>query len=232
MQNCLHNPETYDFRRYDQVWKRVGPQMEPYPGAQGQTAAQLSAGENGLSAAQEPAVSPMIPQPMTAGSGLTPAQEANLPGAFPNPCCLGTAAAELLEVLTGYIEEELEDQRTYRALARTAPSWARQILREIGMDEGGHARRLMAVYYLITGTCYCPAICTGTIQIDHWCAALRSRYHAEVCGGLNYERTADETTDLCLSKILRELSADEYRHAELIMAMLERSLRCGNEGRG
>lgn len=213
MQSCLHNPEVYDFRQHDQVWRRVGPQMNPYPDMERQPA------EPTEMAATTPA---------TMNNSLTVAQESTLPGAFPNPCCMGSAAAELLEVLTGYIEDELEDQRTYRALARVAPSWARQQLREIAADEGGHAKRLMAVYYLITGNCYRPAVCTGSIQIDHWCAALRNRYHSETCGGLNYARTADDTSDTCLSRLLMELSADEYRHAELILLMLERSLHCGH----
>ena len=209
MQTTLHNPEIYDFRQHDQVWRRVQPQMMPYPDLQGQSAMAMTA-------------------ETAANQGALTAQEANLPGAVPNPCCMGSAAAELLEVLMGYIEDELEDQRTYRALARVAPSWARQQLREISAEEGGHAKRLMAVYYLITGTCYCPAVCTGTIQLDCWCAALRNRYHAEACGGLNYARTADDTTDICLAALLRELSAAEYRHADHMLAMLERSLRCGN----
>ena len=40
-----------------------------------------------------------------------------------------------------------------------------------------------------------------------------------------YARTADSTADVWLSKLLNELSADEYRHAERLMSLLERSLR-------
>lgn len=210
MQNCLHNPEVYDFRQHDQVWQRVGPQMVPYPDMHMQNETTMTA----TNAANH--------------GGLVAAQEATLPGAVENPCCMGSAAEALLEVIAGYIEEELEDQRTYRALARVAPAWARQQLRQIADEEGEHARRLMAVYYLITGTCYCPAVTSGSIHIDSWCAALRNRYHEEACGGLNYQRTADDTSDICLSRLLTELSADEFHHAEQMMKLLERSLRCTN----
>lgn len=204
MAQNVQSPEVYDFRQHDRIWQRVSPGLEPYP----DTAAR-SGGQPGVA---------------TPETGLTPMQESQLPGADPNPCCMGTEAAELLTVLEGYIEEELEDQRQYQALSRQAPSWARQTLREITEDEGNHARRLMAAWYLITGQCYRPNVVRGQLYIGKWCEELRQCYHEEACGGLNYARTADGTADVCLSGMLREFSTDEYRHAERIMALLERSL--------
>ena len=205
--------EHYDYRRYDRVWQRVSPTLEPYPGCP------CNAGE----AIQ----SPNTPTPAsdTALMPLQMRQEAQLPGAEMNPCCMGSAAEEMLEVLTGFIEGELSDRRYYMALLHCAPAWARQTLRSIADDEWGHAKRLMAVYYLITGQCYQPNISCGHVTIDRWCPALRSRYHEEACGSMNYIRAAEGTTDICLSRILNELGADEYHHAELITALLERSLQ-------
>ena len=57
------------------------------------------------------------------------------------------------------------------------------------------------------------------------CAALRERYHEAACNGLNYARAAEETTDPCLSRLLNDLSGEDYRHADVFLAMLERSLR-------
>jgi rubrerythrin len=197
MDQTLHAPETYDYRRYDRIWQRVSPTLEPYPAA-----------------------------PEDTTTALTTRQEAQLPGADINPCCLGSAAMEMLEVLTGYIEEELADQRYYTALLRRAPAWAQPVVQRLAEEEGRHAKRLMAVYYLITGKCYCPAIPCGCIRIEHWCPALRQRYHAEACGALNYARSADETTDICLKRIFTDLSQEEYRHADTISRLLERSLHC------
>ena len=199
MDQTLHAPETYDYRRYDRIWQRVSPTLEPYPAA-----------------------------PEDTTTALTTRQEAQLPGADINPCCLGSAAMEMLEVLTGYIEEELADQRYYTALLRRAPAWAQPVVQRLAEEEGRHAKRLMAVYYLITGKCYCPAIPCGCIRIEGWCPALRTRYHAEVCGAMNYARSADETTDVCLQRTFSELSQEEYRHADAISRLLERSLQCGN----
>ena len=213
-----HTPE-YDYRRYDRIWQRVAPTLEPYPRAQTDAPGEEPAAPPAASAA-----APSAPP----SAALTPAQlrqESQLPGAEMNPCCMGTAAREMLEVLTGYIEDELCDRRYYLALMRCAPVWARASLRAIADDEGGHAKRLMAVYYLITGECYRPAIACGHIAIDRWCPALRERYHMEACGGMNYARSADGTTDVCLAGILRQFSEDEYRHAATVSAMLERSLQ-------
>ena len=62
------------------------------------------------------------------------------------------------------------------------------------------------------------------VSAGDWCALLRQRYHSEVCGGMNYARTADSTPDHCLAELLNGLSAAEYRHAERIRGLLERCL--------
>ena len=97
-----------------QLWQRVGPGLEPYP----ETTAEA----------------------MPRREELPPAQESQLPGAEPNPCCMGSEAMEILAVLEGYIEEELEDRRRYLALSQQAPQ-ARQTLRDMAEEENGHARR-------------------------------------------------------------------------------------------
>lgn len=204
MDQTAHSPEVYDFRQYDRIWQRVAPTLEPYPADRMQEGGQSGAPQNG----QE----------------LTLRQESQLPGAAENPCCMGSAAAEALGVLSGFAEEALEDRRQFLALARQAPAWARQALRDMAADEEAHARRLMAVYYLITGTCYHPRVVCDSICVGQWCPALRERYHAEACNGLNYERAAEGTTDPCLRRLLRELSAEEYRHADRLLRMLERSM--------
>lgn len=206
MDQQVHTPEVYDYRQYDRVWQRVAPTLEPYPGM-GQAAETVPAA-NGT--------------PMALAR-----QESQLPGAEQNPCCMGSAAAEMLGVLTGFIEEELAERRYYLAFSRQAPAWARQRLRELAAEAEDHARRLMAVYYLITGECYRPAVSCERIYIGRWCPTLRERYHIAACAGLNYARAAEGTTDTCLREALNELSAEEYRQANVLLAMLERAMRNG-----
>lgn len=193
---------AYDYRRCSRVWQRVDPTLNPYPDVRATAAMAADTPGDGLSAAERNA-------------------ELTLPGAQADPCCMGTAALESLEVLQGFIREELADRRTYLFLARRAPTAeARQMFRAIASDEGRHARRLLAAVYLITGERYCPAICYPPLRCDGYCAALRERYHEEVCGGFNYRRASQETLDPCLQQLLLAFSQDEYRHANAMLCLL------------
>lgn len=193
---------AYDYRRCARVWQRVDPTLDPYPDVRAAAAMAADTPGDGLSAAERNA-------------------ELTIPGAQADPCCMGTAALESLEVLQGFIREELADRRTYLFLARRAPTAeARQVFRAIASDEGRHARRLLAAVYLITGERYCPAICYPPLRCDGYCAALRERYHEEVCGGFNYRRASQETLDPCLQQLLLAFSQDEYRHANAMLGLL------------
>lgn len=193
---------AYDYRRCARVWQRVDPTLNPYPDVRATAAMAADTPGDGLSAAERNA-------------------ELTLAGAQADPCCMGTAALESLEVLQGFIREELADRRTYLFLARRAPTAeARQMFRAIASDEGRHARRLLAAVYLITGERYCPAICYPPLRCDGYCAALRERYHEEVCGGFNYRRASQETLDPCLQQLLLAFSQDEYRHANAMLCLL------------
>lgn len=193
---------AYDYRRCARVWQRVDPTLDPYPDVRAAAAMAADTSGDGLSAAERNA-------------------ELSLPGAQADPCCMGTAALESLEVLQDFIREELADRRTYLFLARRAPTAeVRQVFRAIASDEGRHARRLLAAVYLITGERYCPAICYPPLRCDGYCAALRERYHEEVCGGFNYRRASQETLDPCLQQLLLAFSQDEYRHANAMLCLL------------
>ena len=193
---------AYDYRRCARVWQRVDPTLDPYPDVRAEAAMAADTPGDGLSAAERNA-------------------ELTIPGAQADPCCMGTAALESLEVLQGFIREELADRRTYLFLARRAPTAeARQVFRAIASDEGRHARRLLAAVYLITGERYCPTICYPPLRCDGYCAALRERYHEEVCGGFNYRRASQETLDPCLQQLLLAFSQDEYRHANAMLCLL------------
>lgn len=193
---------AYDYRRCARVWQRVDPTLDPYPDVRAAAAMAADTPGDGLSAAERNA-------------------DLTLPGTQADPCCMGTAALESLEVLQGFIREELADRRTYLFLARRAPTAeARQVFRAIASDEGRHARRLLAAVYLITGERYCPAICYPPLRCDGYCAALRERYHEEVCGGFNYRRASQETLDPCLQQLLLAFSQDEYRHANAMLCLL------------
>jgi len=199
MERNLHEPEIYDFRQHDRLWQRVGPGLEPYP----ETTAEA----------------------MPRREELPPAQESQLPGAEPNPCCMGSEASVSVEVLQGFLREELGDAQVYAYLSSCTPrrEMARAF-RALSEDEKRHARDLAAAIYLITGKAYCPRVCVEQPDTCDLCALLRSLYHAEACAGYNYARAGEETLDLCLSKLFAAMSEDEYRHAELLMKLLGRKM--------
>ncbi len=209
MEHELSSPKSaaLDYRSYDRIWQRVDPELNPYPEVR--------------AAAAESAPS--------AGSAADEAErraELSLPGAQENPCCMGTEAMESLEVLQGFLREELADQRTYLFLARRAPTAeARRIFRAVAADEGRHARKLFAAIYLITGERYCPTICYPPLCYEGFCVSLRMRYHEEACGGFNYRRASQEALDPCLQQLLLEFSGDEYRHAQMMLDLLAGTMR-------
>lgn len=236
MEHTTQTPEVYDFRQYDRIWQRVAPNLEPYPGMA--SSAQQTASVQQAASVRSEAVNlptapaaPAAPVPAVPAAPETPAvpvpatPESQLPGAERNPCCMGTEAAEMLEVITGYIEAALSDRRELLALARQAPSWARRDLRDMAADLQDQARRLMAAHYLITGQCYRPSVGRSRIYVGRWCPALRERYHAAACSGFNYARSAEDAMDPCLTKLFEEMSKQSSAHAETLMGLLQRSLQ-------
>ena len=136
---------------------------------------------------------------------------------------MGTAARESLEVLEGFIQEELAGCRCCQSLScKVKNANAAKLLRRIAAEKRCAARDLCAAYFLITGTQYAPAI---TIERKCWenlAQALRSCYHQEACNGYNYQRASEEALDICLQKLFARLSEQSYRRAEALMALLGR----------
>ena len=196
MTNAL--PTEEDYRRYDRIWRKVSPEMDPYPEVRAEQTAPPNDSDSKL---------------------LT------LPGAESNPCCMGSAAQGELEVLQGFLRGEIADARIYRTLARCAPhAEMRRTFWKLAEEEAGHARQLQAANYLITGECYRVSVCFTPQKMKGCCETLRERYHEEVCGGFNYERAAEETTDFCLKKLFDSLSKDEYCHADRLRNLLAKAL--------
>ena len=201
MNGTQGSPAAYDYRMYDRIWQRVSPELNPYPQVRGAL----------------PASEQDMPLAVMEGS--------ELPGARPDPCCMGSAAREAEGVLAGFIEEELAQRCCYLALAKKVNHpGVSQLLRRLAAEKGAAAGRLKSAWYLITGRCYTPAITVDTRQWNCLAELLRSVYHQEACGGFNYARAGEETTDICLAKLLGELSREAYCRAEAVMELLGRLL--------
>ena len=156
----MKKPCACDYEACREVWKRVAPGEDPYPMADNANT-QMSAQDS----------------------------ELTLPGAEADPCCMGSEASVSVEVLQGFLREELGDAQVYAYLSSCTPrrEMARAF-RALSEDEKRHARDLAAAIYLITGKAYCPRVCVEQPDTCDLCALLRSLYHAEACAGYNYAR--------------------------------------------
>ena len=213
----MDHSTPYDYRMYDQIWKRVSPELDPY----GDNAApQTDECHCGNSSTSATALSTPIPSATVPAVG-----EGALPGAEVDPCCMGSEAAESIQVLEGFIEEELAQRRCYLGLShRLCHTGAARLLQTMAAEKMAAAQALKAAYFLITGSCY-----ANTISIDHmrWNSlpdALRTAYHQEACNGFNYQRSADETIDPCLQKLFSRLSQESFARSDAVMALLSRIL--------
>lgn len=213
----MDHSTPYDYRMYDQIWKRVSPELDPYGDI---TAAQTEEHQCGDMSPPTAALTTPV-----RGAAAPDSGEGSLPGAELDPCCMGSNAAESVSVLTGFIEEELAQRRCYLGLShRLCHSGAARLLQAMAAEKMAAAQALKAAYFLITGNCY-----MSTISIDHmrWNSlpdALRTAYHQEACNGFNYQRAADETIDTCLQKLLSRLSQKAFDRSEAIMALLSHLL--------
>lgn len=87
----------------------------------------------------------------------TQSGELSLPGAEGDPCCMGTEAVDSVEVLQGFLREELGDAQVYAYLAANLPRReTARLFRALSEEKKRHARDLAAAIYLITGKPYCP----------------------------------------------------------------------------
>lgn len=215
-------PATYDYRMYDRIWQRVSPDLIPYPEIR---AAQAGTEGPGMGQGGAPAAPASSPAPSTgtqaAQSAAGTGGEANLPGAEMNPCCMGSEAQESIAVLEGFIEEELAEQRCCLALSgKMRNPRAVRLMRRIAAEKQAAAQEMRTAYFLITGSCYTPAITVERIQWNCLADVLRSCYHQEACNGFNYARASDETTDICLQKLFNRLSRQSYQRADDVMRLL------------
>lgn len=223
MENQVNNqaaPSVYDYRQYDRIWRRVSPELDPYPEIRAEADRTHQAVPANQTAQATQATTPAPAAGAPAG-GLE-----SLPGADGNPCCMGTQARVSLEVLEGFIEEESADRRHYLTLARRVRSQqAAALLRTFAEEKREAVQKLRASYFLITGERYVPAVMVEQLRCQPLADALREVYHQEACGGYNYERSAEETMDQCLTKLFEELSKASFRRAEQVLELLGKLIR-------
>lgn len=135
--------------------------------------------------------------------------------------CLGPASNTYGEQLQRFIARELTDWRYYRSLAGLAGSRTEKALRQLANEERGHAGRLSAAYFLISGVHFWPERAVRPV-IPSLLGALRQRFSAEQQGQADYNTAAANTGDNLLKELYLTLAQEEANHADRIRGILEK----------
>lgn len=197
-------PTEADYRRYDRIWQRVSPELTPYPEAR--------AAQNGAAVERRPA-KPSSPPPPPG------------PPNPPDPAARPDAAPGTADLIQGFVREELADAQTYRYLAGQSPTAeGRRLMQRLAADEAAHVKTLQAAYFLLTGGTYRVTVVLPPQQKLPWRDRLREQYLSSSRDGTAYERAAGETRDNGLRRMFEQLSQDEYRHAELLRGLIEKTI--------
>lgn len=208
-------PSEYDYRLYDKIWRRVAPDLDPYP----QVRAAAAAPSPQPAPVQPAPALRAAPAPAAPGNGSGDLDQ--LPGADMDPCCMGSQAQQSIGVIEGFLQEELAQRQCVLALLRCVRDpRASRLLKSLAEEKLDAARRLKAARYLISADCSSVSVVVEPACWKTLPQALRAVYHQEACNGLNYQRAADEATDLCLQKLLTDLSREAYRRAEAVLELL------------
>lgn len=197
-------PTEADYRRYDRIWQRVSPELTPYPEAR--------AAQGGAAMERRPA---------------KPSSPPSLPDrpSPPSPPARPDAAPETTDLIRGFVREELAEAQTYRYLAGQSPTAeGRRLMQRLAADETAHVKTLQAAYFLLTGETYRVTVVLPPQPRLPWQDRLREQYHASSRSGAAYERAAEETRDKGLRQMFERLSKDEYRHAEQLRGLIEKTL--------
>ena len=188
----MERHSEYDFRQHDRIWQRVSPGLTPFPA---------------------------LRQEMPGSEGV--GRQLQLAGAQANPCCLGSEAMESLPVLEGFLEEERQVMALERALLRRVRGGeSAAVLGRLVRGSELILRRVAAISFLIEGSWPQPAGTPAPPRVRQTAEGLRSAYHLEVCGAMNYERAAEGTVDVCLNRLLTQLSQEKYARADRVLKLL------------
>lgn len=115
-------------------------------------------------------------------------------------------------------EEELRAAACYCRLAGMLSGCAKKSLLRMAADERCHAKKFAALYFLATGKKAClpkPQPCCVTCVSE----SLRQLYCEELAGQKQYEQLADHANERGCT--LRQMAADEGRHASCIYEILQ-----------
>jgi len=126
------------------------------------------------------------------------------------------------EWLLEKIAHEESDRAYYLTLARRGGMGRNEFL-AMAEEEGRHARRLKAMWYLAGGDLPQEHFSNTCAVPQKKAEALRERYGEECRGAEEYFALA-KTAKGCVAEMLRSMGEDERRHAQTLLHILERMI--------
>lgn len=192
----MERREETDYRRWDEVWRRVAPELNPYPEVREEPAREK--------AAPPPALGRVLPE----RKGETcPLDRGMMPP----------------EELRQAVREETEAARACRFWAGRAGGGTGRALAQLAEGSRRRACRLKCLHFLLTGERYDQLRPEPEAGAD-LCRFLRQRYQGEREAAERYGRWGARIGDGCAAAALEELAEDSRRRAGVILKLLENLL--------
>lgn len=156
------------------------------------------------------------------GTGTPPPEEVpgeEVPGQAVLPWSESCAAG-----LEGFMQEmirrEVTDWHHYRCLARKVSGSASRTLNAMAAEEMQMAKRLSAVWFLVSGERSWPEK-TGPVQLGDYPNALRDRYLQELQDAGLYDNAATECSEAEFGDVFTEAAQLNRRHAQTLRELVE-----------
>ena len=123
-----------------------------------------------------------------------------------------------------FLQETSEAENAYRAAAgRTSLRWLKELCEKLRRQKSIQTRRLQSAYFLLTGdTCPLPQKPEAGYPVLE---LLRGRLLQERSSAAAFHAACKETGDMELSRLYRELAAENTRSGELLRTAISRLFR-------
>ncbi|MBR5533649.1 MAG: hypothetical protein IKU62_02255 [Ruminiclostridium sp.] len=156
-------------------------------------------------------------------AGILPAPMPQERSDFPTGAVfLGEGSLDCAPFLQEMIRRELTRMREYQALAKRTGGPQARVLQALAQEGKGHAKRLSAACFLISGVRYWPEG-GRTAPPTSYLGTLRHGFGEEQRAMTDYLAGAEATSDPCLRQLFLELAKTAWERACKIRALVEQA---------
>lgn len=134
---------------------------------------------------------------------------------------LGQASMAYAQPIREMMESLQEHRQLYQSLARRTQGQNARSLSALAARHQGDLRRLGAVYFLLTGERFYPAV-SPALPAGPLGGALREMFAREQRLGQRFSQAGEHNPDSCLEGLFSQLARQSQTNLEEIRAILER----------